>query len=138
MVIRLALCPFFLAMALSVGARGLPDKHEQPIVSGTRQGNVGCVILEKHMPVKGKLLPLGVVYARTEYRVVQSFNHSMPKQKYTGQDEIEELNQLAVKDNIKLVVIPSHYTDEQLKKARKVCQGESAAAAARPSPATTK
>jgi hypothetical protein len=30
--------------------------------------------------------------------VVQSFNHSMPKQKYTGQGEIEELNRLAVKD----------------------------------------
>ena len=31
------------------------DNDSQPLVSGTTQGNVGCVILEKHMPVKGKL-----------------------------------------------------------------------------------
>jgi hypothetical protein len=58
--------PCAYSSAVSAGARGLPDKHQQPLVSRTTLGHVGCVILEKHMPVKGKLLPLGVVYARTE------------------------------------------------------------------------
>ncbi len=90
-------------------------------VSGTTQGNTGCAILEKHMPVKGKLLALGVVYARTEYKVIDSFNYTMPKSKFTGQGEIEELNRLAVKDKVKLVVIPSKYTPEQLDEAKRLC-----------------
>jgi len=91
-------------------------------VSGTTQGNSGCAILEKHTPVKGKLLLVGVVYARTEYRVLDSFNYKMPKSKFTGKDEIEELNHLATKDKIKLVIVPSKYTPEDLEEARKLCE----------------
>jgi hypothetical protein len=90
-------------------------------VSGTTQGNTGCAILEKHMPVKGKLLALGVVYARTEYKVVDSFNYKMPKSKFTGKGEIEELNRLAARDKVKLVVIPSKYSPDELDEARKLC-----------------
>jgi len=90
-------------------------------VSGTTQGNTGCAILEKHMPVKGRLLVLGVIYARTEYKVIDSFNYTMPKSKFTGPGEIEELNRMAVRDKVKLVVIPSNYTPEQLDEAKKLC-----------------
>jgi hypothetical protein len=90
-------------------------------VSGATQGNTGCAILEKHTPVKGKLLLVGVVYARTEYKVVDSFNYTMPKSKFTGPGEIEELNRLAVRDKVKLVIIPSKYTPEQLDEAKKLC-----------------
>ena len=91
-------------------------------VSGTTPGNSGCAILEKHTPVKGKLLALGVVYARTEYEVIDSFNYKMPKAKFTGRGEIEDLNRLAAKDKVKLVVIPSNYTPEQLDGAQKLCR----------------
>ncbi len=103
-------------------------------VSGATQGNTGCAILEKHTPVKGKLLLVGVVYARTEYKVVDSFNYTMPKSKFTGPGEIEELNRLAVKDKVKLVIIPSKYTPEQLDEAKKLC-GEPAGSS-EPEPAT--
>jgi hypothetical protein len=103
-------------------------------VSGATQGNTGCAILEKHTPVKGKLLLVGVVYARTEYKVVASFNYTMPKSKFTGPGEIEELNRLAVKDKVKLVIIPSKYTPEQLDEAKKLC-GEPAGSS-EPEPAT--
>jgi hypothetical protein len=97
------------------------DRDTEPLVSGTTQGNVGCVILEKHMPVKGKLLLAGVVYARTEYNVLETFNYTMEKRKFTGKGEIEDLNRLAVKDKVKLVIVPSKYTPEQLAQARKLC-----------------
>jgi len=97
------------------------DHDNEPLVSGTTQGNVGCVILEKHMPVKGKLLLAGVIYARTEYDVLEEFNYKMDKRKFTGKGEIEDLNRLATKDKIKLVVIPSKYMPEQLDQARKLC-----------------
>ena len=51
------------------GQRETGQSHLE--VSGTTERNTGCAILEKHMPVKGKLLALGVVYARTEYKVYQ-------------------------------------------------------------------
>jgi hypothetical protein len=103
-------------------------------VSGATQGNIGCAILEKHTPVKGKLLLVGVVYARTEYKVVDSFNYTMPKSKFTGPGEIEELNRLAVRDKVKLVIIPYKYTPEQLDEAKKLC-GEPAGSS-EPEPAT--
>jgi hypothetical protein len=98
-------------------------------VSGTTQGNNGCTILEKHTPVKGKLLMLGVIYARTEYKVIDSFNYTMPKSKFTGPGEIEELNRLAQNDKVKLVIIPSKYTPEQLDEAKKLCGAPAASGA---------
>jgi hypothetical protein len=104
----------------SAGAKD--DDQGQPIVSGVKKGNTGCVILGKHMPVKGKLLLAGVVYARTEYDVLETFNYKMEKQKFTGRGEIDDLNQRALKDKIKLVVIPEKHTPEQLQEARKICR----------------
>jgi hypothetical protein len=98
-----------------------PSDQNNLEVSGATQGNTGCAILEKHTPVKGKLLLLGVVYARTEYKVIDTFNYTMPKSKFTGPGEIEELNRLAQKDKVKLVIMPSKYTPEQLDEAKKLC-----------------
>lgn len=114
LIITGAFMPAYLASAAK-------SHNDQPIVSGTTKGNVGCAVLEKHMPVKGKLLFAGVVYARTEYRVLQTFNCKMPRQKFTGQGEINELNQFATKEKIKLVVIPSKHTDQELNEAVKLC-----------------
>jgi len=109
-----------LMTSMGVLGRGRTDQSHLEI-SGTTQGNTGCAILEKHTPVKGKLLVLAVVYARTEYKVIDSFNYTMPKSKFTGQGEIEELNRLAARDKVKLVVIPSKYTPEQLDEAKRLC-----------------
>jgi hypothetical protein len=121
-------------MASTKGAEPGSTDQSNLEVSGATQGNTGCAILEKHTPVKGKLLLVGVVYARTEYKVVDSFNYTMPKSKFTGPGEIEELNRLAVKDKVKLVIIPSKYTSEQLNEAKKLC-GEPSGSS-EPEPAT--
>lgn len=106
-----------------VGASTAGDnKSEKPEVSGTTQGNTGCAVLEKHTPVKGKLLAIGVIYARTEYRVLDTFNCKLPKDKFTGPGDVKDLNRYATDNKIKLVVIPSRYTDEQLQQARGMCQ----------------
>jgi len=112
----------FAVLLTSTSAPGQGESSESHLeVFGTTQGNTGCAILEKHMPVKGPLLALGVVYARTEYKVIDSFNYKMPKSKFTGQGEIEDLNRLAERDKVKLVAIPSKYTPEQLDEAKKLC-----------------
>ncbi len=90
-------------------------------IAGTTEGNTGCMILEESTPVKGKLLLAGVVYVRTEYRVIQSFNYQPAKQKYTGPGAVKKLNRQAVRDKVKLVVLPYHYPPAQLTRARKLC-----------------
>jgi hypothetical protein len=102
-------------------AKAKNESDSEPQVSGTTQGNVGCVVLEQHTPVKGKLLLAGVIYARTEYDVLDTYNYKPEKRKFTGKGEIEDLNRLAIRDKIKLVVIPSKHTPEQLEQARKLC-----------------
>src|ERR1043166_1802622 len=112
---------FFLMMITVPAATPSGPKsadQNQLVVSGVTKGNVGCVILGKHMPVKGKLLLAGVVYARTEYNVIETVNYKIDKQKFTGRGEIDDLNQRALKDRIKLVVIPEKHTPEQLEQAR--------------------
>lgn len=129
---KLLTLSFLAALAamilLPLASRAAQSKGDQNgiKVAGTTEGNTGCMILQEHMPVKGKLLFAGVLYARTEYRVVQSFNYEPPKQKFTGQGEIDKLNKLAVKDKVKLVVLPSKYTSDQLKSAKAMCQAKAA------------
>lgn len=101
---------------------GAKSDSKQFQISGTTVGNTGCAVLEKHTPVKGPLLALGVIYARTQYVVLDTFNCKLEKEKYTGNGDIKALNQTAINDKIKLVVIPSHYTDDQLQQAKDVCK----------------
>ena len=108
-------------LAASALAQPLKNETKQPKVSGVEQGNVGCAVLEKHMPVKGALLALGVIYARTEYRVLATYNATLPREKFTGPGEVKELNHLALKDKIKLVIIHSGYSDAELKQAKQMC-----------------
>jgi hypothetical protein len=98
------------------------DDSDQPQISGMQKGNVGCAILGKRKPVKGKLLLAGVVYARTEYDVLETFNYKMPKEKFTGPGEVDELNRLAIRDKVKLVLIPAKHSPEELDEARKLCR----------------
>jgi hypothetical protein len=105
---------------------GSKTDSNQPQISGTTVGNTGCAVLEKHTPVKGPLLAIGVIYARTQFVVLDTFNCKLEKEKYTGTDDIKALNQTAIDDKIKLVVIPSHYTDDQLQQAKDICKAPSA------------
>ena len=103
-------------------SNGANGDSKQPQISGTTVGNTGCAVLEKRTPVKGPLLAIGVIYARTQYVVLDTYNCKLEKEKYTGTDDIKALNQTAVNDKIKLVVIPSHYTDDELQQAKDICR----------------
>ena len=113
---------------------GSTSDSKQPQISGTTVGNTGCAVLEKHTPVKGPLLALGVIYARTQYVVLNTYNCKLEKDKYTGTDDIKALNQTAINDKIKLVVIPSHYTDDELQQAKDICRAPSSPQPSSPPP----
>jgi hypothetical protein len=138
----IAVAPYGPAVRAQVFAEhesgGAKSDSKQPQISGTTVGNTGCAVLEKHTPVKGPLLALGVIYARTQYVVLDTFNCKLEKEKYTGTDDIKALNQTAINDKIKLVVIPSHYTDDQLQQAKDICKAPSGPQSSTPAaPATT-
>ncbi len=137
-----ALCSSAVGRQVFVAHESNASKSDskQPQISGTTVGNTGCAVLEKHTPIKGPLLALGVIYARTQYVVLDTYNCKLEKEKYTGTDDIKALNQTAVNDKIKLVVIPSHYTDDELQQAEDACRASigkqstpSTAPAAKPS-----
>jgi hypothetical protein len=111
---------------------GTNSDSKQPLISGTTVGNTGCAVLEKHTPVKGPLLALGVIYARTQYVVLDTYHCKLDKEKYTGPDDIKALNQTAVSNKIKLVVIPSHYTDEELQQAKDICKAPGGTSSSQP------
>ena len=71
-------------------------------------------------PVKGKLVAVGVNYARTEYRILDSFNYRMPKSEFTSQGAIEELSRLASR-NKGTMGAESKYIPEQFDEARNLC-----------------
>jgi hypothetical protein len=122
---------FLMALFISGGVIAMNSwsqdsaDRRQPELSGMTQGNTGCAVLEKHTPIKGKLLALGVIYARTQYVVLDTVNCKLPKDKYTGPGDIKELNQYAVNNRIKLVVIPRNYTDQELQDAKNMCREKS-------------
>jgi len=126
-----------LVVLLAAVVQARPDKNDsdQPKVSGVTQGNTGCAILEKHTPVKGPLLAVGVIYARTEYKVLATFHATLPREKFTGPGEVKELNNLAVKDKIKLVILRPNYSDAEFAQARSMCgQPANAPASSNPPP----
>jgi hypothetical protein len=111
-----------------------PSGRRQPEISGVAQGNTGCAVLEKHTPVKGKLLAVGVIYARTQYVVLDSVNCKLPKDKYTGPGDVKDLNQYATSNKIKLVVVPGNYTDDELAQAKQICREKPLSPTAVPPP----
>lgn len=124
-----------LVILLAAVVQARPDKNDSDRlqVSGMTQGNTGCAVLEKHTPVKGKLLAVGVIYARTEYKVLATFNATLPRDKFTGPGEIKELNDLATKNKIKLVLLHPNYSDAEFAQAKSMC-GQPANAPASPNP----
>jgi hypothetical protein len=132
---RLLFWTLLAALALATGLAAdshNPSSTEGVTILGVTQRNTGCAILEKHTPVKGKLLAVGVIYARTEYRVLETFHCKLPRQKFTGAGEVKELNELAAKDRIKLAVLSPHYTGDQMSAARKACGAPPEAATSPP------
>jgi hypothetical protein len=119
-------------VAVAQESGGSKSDSNQPAISGATVGNTGCAVLEKHTPVKTPLLAIGVIYARTQYVVLDTFHCKLAKQKYTGPDDIKALNQTAVDDKIKLVVIPAHYTDDQLQQAKDICEAPTGAQSSPP------
>jgi TonB family protein len=98
------------------------DNKFEPVIFGTYEGNLGCVVLKQQYGVRKKWLAAGTIVAVGEYEVVQTFRYDISKTKFKGQDGVNELNKIGREERVKFVVIPTRHTDLQLNVAREECQ----------------
>lgn len=99
------------------------DKAD-PLPWGMLSHNAGCVIFKEYRKTKIRFYVIAAT-AKTISRldVVEMQNVSLGKTTWDEtQDSLDELQRLALKDNIKFVKLPEKYTDAQLAKAREMCR----------------
>ena len=102
--------------------------EEDPVVWGVLDRNSGCVIFKESRKTTGKFF--GVAIETKTFGVldvIETKNYEMTQKKWTeDQQNMNELQRLAVKDMVKFVKIQENYSPNLLAKARASC-GETSA-----------
>jgi hypothetical protein len=118
-----------LALVLSPGALSQGEKPadaQDPVVFGMLSQNTGCVIFREFRKTSGMFWGVAVTTKTVgKLEVVETQNYTLDRKKWdeTVQDDMNELQRIAVRDKVKFVKIPNKKpTDEQLKKARASCK----------------
>jgi len=119
-----------LAISLSTVAaakdKKKPADSQEPVVFGILSQNVGCVIFREYRKTSGMFWGVAVTTKTvSQLEVVETQNYKIEQTTWneTQQEDMNELQRLAVKDKIKFVKIPNkNPTDEQLEKARTSCK----------------
>jgi len=103
-----------------------PADSQEPAVFGILSQNVGCVIFREYRKTSGMFWGVAVTTKTvSQLEVVETQNYKIEQTTWneTQQEDMNELQRLAVKDKIKFVKIPNkNPTDEQLEKARTLCK----------------
>ena len=118
-----------LALSLSPVAtakdKKSPDSQE-PVVFGILSQNAGCVIFREYRKTSGMFWGVAVTTKTvSQLDVIETQNYKIEQTTWneTQQEDLNELQRIAVKDKIKFVKIPNkNPTDEQLEKARTLCK----------------
>ena len=102
-----------------------PADSQEPVVFGILSQNAGCVIFREYRKTSGMFWGVAVTTKTVSHlEVVETQNYKIEQTTNEAQQEdINELQRLAVKDKVKFVKIPNkNPTDEQLEKARTLCK----------------
>ena len=118
-----------LALVLSPGALSQGEKPadaQDPVVFGMLSQNTGCVIFREFRKTSGMFWGVAVTTKTVgKLEVIETQNYTLDQKKWdeTVQDDMNELQRIAVRDKVKFVKIPNKKpTDEQMKKARALCK----------------
>jgi hypothetical protein len=110
--------------ALSPGEK--PADAQDPVVFGMLSQNTGCVIFREFRKTSGMFWGVAVTTKTVgKLEVIETQNYTLDRNKWdeTVQDDMNELQRIAVRDKVKFVKVPNKKpTDEQLKKARALCK----------------
>jgi len=103
-----------------------PADSQEPVVFGILSQNAGCVTFREYRKTSGMFWGVAVTTKTvSQLEVVETQNYKIEQTTWneTQQEDMNELQRLAVKDKIKFVKIPNkNPTDEQLEKARSLCK----------------
>jgi hypothetical protein len=118
-----------LALVLSPGALSQGEKPadaQDPVVFGMLSQNTGCVIFREFRKTSGMFWGVAVTTKTVgKLEVIETQNYTLDQKKWdeTVQNDMNELQRIAVRDKVKFVKIPNKKpTDEQMKKARALCK----------------
>jgi hypothetical protein len=103
-----------------------PADAQEPVVFGILSQNVGCVIFREYPKASGMFWGVAVTTKTVSLlEVIEAQNYKIEQTTWNEgeQEDINELQRIAVKNKIKFVKIPNkNPTDEQLDKARTLCK----------------
>ena len=103
-----------------------PADSQEPVVFGILSQNAGCVIFREYRKTSGMFWGVAVTTKTvSQLEVIETQNYKLEQTTWneTQQEDMNELQRMAVKDKIKFVKIPNkNPTDEQLEKARTLCK----------------
>jgi hypothetical protein len=127
MVVKNWITVGMLGMLLAPLCFGKDKKNLEPVMWGTLDQNVGCVIFQEHRKIRGMYWGVAVTTSESyELDVVETENYDLDQKKFKeDQDGMNELQRIAARDRIKFVKIPGKVTPELLDEARALCKGES-------------
>ena len=124
-ILLIAILALFLSPVAAAKDKKPADSQE-PVVFGILSQNAGCVIFREYRKTSGMFWGVAVTTKTVSpLEVVETLNYKLEQTMWneTHQEDINELQRLAVKDKIKYVKIPNkNPTDEQLEKARSLCK----------------
>lgn len=119
-LLAVALCP----VASAKGKKS--SDSQEPVVFGILSQNLGCVIFKEYRKTSGMFWGVAVTTKTVSLlEVLETQNYKIDQTTWneTQQEDLNELQRMAVKDKIKYVKIPNkNPTDEQLEKARTLCK----------------
>lgn len=124
-VLLIALLTLSLTPFATAKDKKRPEAQD-PVVFGILSQNVGCVIFREYRKTSGMFWGVAVTTKTVSLlEVVENQNYKLDQTTWNEaqQDDLNELQRIAVKDKIKFVKIPNKEpTDEQLEKARTMCK----------------
>ena len=118
-----------VAVTLLISVAAAKDKkndesRKEPLAWGLLSQNEGCVIFKEYRKTSGRFWGVAVTTKTLSVlEVVEMQNCELSQLKWEEtQENIDELQRLALKDKIKFVKIPAKFTNEQLERARTMCR----------------
>lgn len=111
-----------LAAVLLAGTANGKPKKKYPYAWGTLTENTGCVIFTEAMHKHTRFVGAVEVRWNGTLNVLEQRNYDMKQKEWKEtRKELDALQQLALKDKLKLIKIPAKHTQQQLDEARGMC-----------------
>jgi hypothetical protein len=103
-------------------AAGKRDKEKAPVAWGVLSGNKGCVIFGESRRKQTKFIGVFEVKWEGDLDVIEEHDYEMKQKEWKEtRASLDDLQELALANRLKLIKIPAEHTQGELEEARKMC-----------------